>query len=530
LADLGAAAEGLGRRFQQANDARVLSKLETDSALALDKFTSGLEEDPDSFETWEQQLKDFTQRHSNEIKQSGVNKDVYGAWERTFRDAGTRAMISVSDKARRVLVDKGITELQGNLQTMSDLAIKADSLNRPRRIAEARLLVERAQNSGYISDQTAAQLIGGFEGEVEAARFKNALNVDPEIALEALKAGDFNVSGKQKAEWTAQAKKAAKPVRIKRESQEAADAIMVTEDDPVKQQEKAMAIKDPEVRDATLTRVKSRQEQKIKTENMLRDQRADNVTEEAMDIYLGGGSREDFLDVATEIHDDGQTKKELVNLANSLYGKTGERPTTDYDKFVDAQDEINTTVAAGGELTEQYLLRKYKPYLKGPDFEQVLKYNERAIKDRAKQHVTAAKNQINNYYSRGDFGPTTGGKRSEKAKRIKAELHTGLDEWLDANPGKDPQEYVDTKIKLVAEEQMAAGLSTFWEAMIPGTQQDERLKAIAAGEHDEEILDRLIMNAGENPADFEDDIRAQMKNTPEYNELKTQLLQNIQKQ
>ena len=308
----------------------------------------------------------------------------------------------------------------------------------------------------------------------------------------------------------------------KKRSQRQADLIMSKHDDPKKQLKSARAIGNSEVRDATVTRIKTRQEETKKAVDAQRKVDADNLTGEAMDVYLAGGNKEQFLDLIDET-EDGKIKKDLVTLSNTLYGKPGDIRQTDYEKVHEATDEIDVAIANGEKLTDQYLLRKYKAHMKDGDYEQLLKYNNGAFDKKVKHDASSAKTQITEIYNRQDFGPTEG-KNSKNAKRIKADLLLGLHNWMENNPNRDPQEYVDTKVELVAAEEMAKGLNTFWENLVPGQQEDQRLKAIGAGEHDDEILERLLRQRGKNPASYSTETLEALKNTPEFSREKTKLL------
>ncbi|MCK5602578.1 hypothetical protein KAR91_11930 [Candidatus Pacearchaeota archaeon] len=312
-----------------------------------------------------------------------------------------------------------------------------------------------------------------------------------------------------------------KKAGIKKRSQAEADLIMTTEQDPTKQLEKARKISNSEVRDATTKRVKTRQEETKKAIEAQRELNADDLTNEAFDVFRDGGSKEQFLDLIDET-DDPKAKKQLVTLSNSLYKKGG-TAETDYEKLNEATDEIDVAVAGGKALTNPYLLRKYKAYLTNSTWEKVVKYNKSAIDKRAKQNVSFAKDKVKEIYNRGDFGPTTG-KASKNAKRIKADIMLGLNDWVEANPGRDPEEFVDSKIDLIAAEEAAKGLSIWWEAFVPGQQEDERLKALASGEQDDEILNRMLQDRGKDPASFGEKTLDALKETTEFNRYKTQLL------
>lgn len=201
LRELGSAISQVGAQFQAANDARVLSNLEANTATKLNDFRIELESDPDSFEEWEGKFKEFSKTHLEEVQKSGVNRTVYDAWARSFTPMQERSRVRILGRARETMVDKGLTELKSNLEAVQGLAITSNKDDRDLYVSQADLMIERAQDTGYIKDSTAQGLRDGFRGGTDRARFENALTVDPQLAKEALEAGDFDVSEADRPAW-----------------------------------------------------------------------------------------------------------------------------------------------------------------------------------------------------------------------------------------------------------------------------------------------------------------------------------------
>jgi len=142
------------------------------------------------------------------------------------------------------------------------------------------------------------------------------------------------------------------------------------------------------------------------------------------------------------------------------------------------------------------------------------------------EEVKSAKTRIKEMFNRGDFGPNKGeASRTRKARTAKADLMVGLQEWIDANPGQDPTEYLNSKIDLTTAEQTASKLNTLWESVVPFEQEDEFLRDVAAGNRDAEIAGRLLRSQSLDPDDFSDEEMEKIILTPEFNEFKTEILE-----
>jgi len=303
---------------------------------------------------------------------------------------------------------------------------------------------------------------------------------------------------------------------IKVQGQAMADQIMGKHDSYQDQLKAARKVKNADVRDDTVKRVKARYEEAQEIEKEQTEQRRDLKTKQVMEIWRSKGNREKALDLI-ENEDD---RKAIGPLVKSLYG---EKQQTDYFVYTTAQDKIDQAVEDDKPLTDESIIREFGPSVKPTHLESLLKYNKSSQKQKVKQSITAQKNRIKEMYNRGDFGKTTG-KRKGKAARIKADILVGLNEWIEDNPGKDPAEYVSSKLDLIAAEEMAKELSVFWENLVPGEQEDQRLKAIASGDRDLDLAAELIKSKGYNPEDFSPEELEQVANTTEFNKYKTELL------
>lgn len=270
---------------------------------------------------------------------------------------------------------------------------------------------------------------------------------------------------------------------VKKESQLLTDEIVATEGDFQKQLELARGIENPEVRDATVTRVKARQEERKQILKDQEDERMDRLTSEIMDLYRGGAGREDALDLI----DDEASRKAITPLVNALFG---EKQQTDFSQLTIAMEEIDKAVESGKPLTENYLLRTYKPALKDSDWKTLANYNRRAAEARTGTAVTSAKTRISQMYNRGDFGKT-GANRG--AIKTKASLLMELDEWTQANPKKDPTEWLNLRIEQELSKDAQGWLGRWWESF---TGIDTDGNQVIGGDNERVRAARILRDAG----------------------------------
>ena len=150
-------------------------------------------------------------------------------------------------------------------------------------------------------------------------------------------------------------------------------------------------------------------------------------------------------------------------------------------------------------------------------------------KEVVKAAVVSAKTKVKEMFNRGHFGQPRGEEGdTKKAKTIKADIMFNMQEWIDANLDKDPNDWLKSKLDLVAAEEEAMGLNGFWDRVRDITpfvdSRSEALEGITSGENDAELAKRFLRREGYEPADFDDDEIEGILNTIEFNEYKTGVL------
>ncbi len=298
-----------------------------------------------------------------------------------------------------------------------------------------------------------------------------------------------------------------------KESQNLSDEIMTLFDNVADQNKAVSAMPDGDLKDLVNKRVNHKQVEKKAAIKDAEDRAADTATGQTFEIAKNGGSMDDVLDLI-ETLPPGKTQKEIFNLGKSLFSQ--QKTQTNFDKLHEAQEEITDAINDGREITGEYLLRKYKPYLSDVDYRSLENYKKSTAKSHQSAAVRSTKAQIKARFNRGDFGSVKG----TKAKKMKADLLFGLEEYLELNPGKDPSGYIKSEIDLKAAEETAFALNSFF-----GLRKANAMKEkIASGDQDYAILNEMITAAGRNPDTFSPETLDKMLRTERFNRFKIQKL------
>ncbi len=184
--------------FKKAEDARTLSNEETNATKSLSEFSNGLKSDPDSFETWQTQHNEYVD-NTLEDARGRLNPEVFDAFSSSFKKNSTRSFIDITNASRRVLVDKGRSDLDSNLAVYNDLyATQVDPEDRKQILGQASLSISDAQNNGLITEQEAFAKRDEFLQSVEITRLLNDLNENPELAQINFESNEYAISEKSK--------------------------------------------------------------------------------------------------------------------------------------------------------------------------------------------------------------------------------------------------------------------------------------------------------------------------------------------
>lgn len=164
---------------------------------------------------------------------------------------------------------------------------------------------------------------------------------------------------------------------IVEQSQTEADRIMATVQGEGAQLKEARAITDSEVRDATLSRVKTYQQDNQRIANNNKQKQSDDITNEAIDLFRAGGTKTQFDSLVDKTRDP-DTRKELLRLSNYYYPdpKDPKPVKTDFLKFIDAQKSIDLGLQQGSPISDEKLIRTYQPFMTASDMEELIKYSK----------------------------------------------------------------------------------------------------------------------------------------------------------
>ncbi|MCK5641203.1 MAG: hypothetical protein KAJ19_10410, partial [Gammaproteobacteria bacterium] len=259
-------------------------------------------------------------------------------------------------------------------------------------------------------------LILRFKAETASVKAMSMINVSPDLAgkfIEKEKAvlGGAYVPLKEKLH----------DAQIRQGSQEETDEIMREVPDPEKQIETARNIKDPELRDATVARIKVRQEE-VSRLTAVRDQKIVNGLAKGID---NARSLEAAMDIASNA-----PKPEMVNelTAYAKAAKSAEITTTQYVALENARARIDN-----GDITSiEQLGVEYMP-VAGKKWESLVKYfNEGGNRGQIKDTTLSTAIQ----FRKKDFKP--------KEKEDDAQVLQEIREFVEKNlePGQFPTDKI----------------------------------------------------------------------------------------
>jgi len=158
-------------------------------------------------------------------------------------------------------------------------------------------------------------------------------------------------------------------------SQTESDRIMATVQGEGEQLKEARGITDSDVRDATLSRVRTYQQDNKRIADHKKRQQNDDITNSAVDIFRSGGTKTEFLRLVDKTRDPA-TRKELIRLSNYYYPETAKPVKTDFNQFIDAQKRIDLGLQQDAPISDAELIRTYQPFLSQSDMEEVLRYSK----------------------------------------------------------------------------------------------------------------------------------------------------------
>lgn len=157
-----------------------------------------------------------------------------------------------------------------------------------------------------------------------------------------------------------------KTVGVKQASQIKADEIVASGKSYEDQLEVARNIKDPEIRDATVSRLKVRKQETTAIEKEQRQKSLDATTGEILDLHKAGGSYEAARDLALGVANGGDRER-LRQTVDRLFLKAD--GVTRTDKYDELMERIDNKAHKKGPINSvPQMVREYSHYLSNKDF------------------------------------------------------------------------------------------------------------------------------------------------------------------
>lgn len=147
-----------------------------------------------------------------------------------------------------------------------------------------------------------------------------------------------------------------------------------------------------------------------------------------------------------------------------------------------------------------------------------------------KESIKSAKTKIKEMYNRGDFGDLGKKVLRANAKRIKADILIGLEEWMGDNLDKDPNEWLDSKLNLIAAEEVAGAMNTWFGGWLPGgttPAQQRRLGPLIDSDDPFFTVKQYVMAQGVDPTSLPDEAFEALLQKKEFMDYRAGLLEKI---
>lgn len=350
VANIGVQVREKEDRFNYARAKSMLLQADTD-------LRKSLENDPD-FSTYEKRYSEGM----NKAKQEAAGL-IRGGYDRQLFDLETnqdvlRGTSTVRDFAKKKESDWGRSTVDTDLERIRANAITADEATRSKAIDMAKDLIIGAQQRGYYSQEEATNVFQSWrnsavEGYIEAQ--------PAEKQIEIL-TGKGNVSDylqpDVKAKLLEHAKNVRNDVRVRGESQRQADAIGAKYAGNWKAAiAEARKITDPEVRDATESRIK----QDWQISEKMEDDYRESLLEQATAFVTSGGK---FADLPLNIKNG--LKPSTLNSLRNFAEQGAQVKQTDPALIGEITDKLGEGYQAFGDMDSSTWQYRMTP----TDFEQ----------------------------------------------------------------------------------------------------------------------------------------------------------------
>ena len=353
---LGATAQDLEKRAREYKEEQDANRAMEAYTQAADRVRSQLY-DPEhgilnsrgknalgSYQTTQEKLREVY----NETYQNLENDNQ----RRAFESMWNRKRSSVLETVARHQAKEHRTYKEQTTQAMIETAIEDAAANpfNGRTLRDAQIMGEtaiRANSQGKSADALDRQL-SEFRTKLHASVIERMAETDAKTARAYYEKHKDQMDGTVQT----QVEQVLNNQGVKQESQAQADKIVGQTDRYQDQLEAARGIEDPEVRDATVRRVKARHTEQQQAEQQARQQAYDN----AINKIINAPDLESAMEVADSLA-NGSDRMQARKAAEALKGP--QNIETDPEKYAEARQKIDQ----GKIRSEQQLVGEYWPHL-----------------------------------------------------------------------------------------------------------------------------------------------------------------------
>lgn len=485
LGDLGGALFTTGitmkQNFENAEKASQLSGLKVDAIkqfAALEGEYKG-RKDYENFGDYKEKLAKLTEDYKGKITYQDVNDSFMPYFEGKKAAFGS----GIESLSRSKFVDKYRVSVDENNEDLLNVISEFPEYDRVVELRNQGLQnIIGAEATGAFSELEANNAAEKLDIGVWDTYFNRQIELNPEAMKESL--DDFNLyPGLETADrdaWKKKTDTAVKQAEVTRQKE--IKAAKATKDEAVKKAKKDL-------------------ENKV----------SNDIFEFKLEEDMPG--RLEYISSLPNTM--GKEKNKLLDEYNKDL-KSGGVKVSDPITFSSGQDAIDLAILNNTPLTDGAVINEFGEGLSVTRQQQLIKYNKDAQINNNKEAVAAQKRRVNLSQVRGDFGDD-----KDKSARIKSDILIGMDQWITANPDKDPTEYVNSKIDLVMEEEMAQSLLNTWDIFLSTEQQ---VKKDIESMGDDDLAKQFIIDQGFDVTDFADEEINAIINTTDFNKYKTGLL------
>jgi hypothetical protein len=356
------AADQIGRAVERYADNRDQFKVAKAGAEFSKLDSTARKFDDNDWESYESRYRKTLSDAKDKILQDVRIPRNRALLSQQLDSATERGALEVRGLARTKEIEFGKADLSSTLDTYRDAALSVnDEPTKAQNIQGAQLAIKSALDAGYIDPTDAERL----NKQWTQSYAEGSLSMQPaEQRIETLSkpkgtVADF-LAPDRKAALLKQAQNESRELRVRRDSQQQEDALVAKHGDNWTSALKAAReITDPEVRDATVSRIKVREAEAKQSEIETRE----SLQEDAMAFLNGGGK---FADLPLKIKNGlpPSSLNALRSYSEQVAG--GGVKHTDPETLIELSKLSSDDPQKFGELD----MMQYRPKLTDQDFEQ----------------------------------------------------------------------------------------------------------------------------------------------------------------